>query len=136
MDTISTFSPPVDSGIHFSGLNFLQILRGNRLKFLHCLDLISGKSTTSVSTFLDDFRANFEGKSSEALALSGFNFLQINYEGFGASAQPSGKGRPINAIPLEAAALYWQYWAAKRHPPAQAIIAAATAEFLTRRFDL
>jgi hypothetical protein len=54
-------------GIHFSGLNFLPILRGNRLKPLQCLDLISGKSTTC----------------------------------------------PINAIPLEATALYWQYWTAR-----------------------
>ena len=122
MDNLSTFSPPVDSGIHFSGFNFLQILRGNRLKPLHCLDLIFYKSTTSVSTFLDDFPANFEGKSPEALALSGFIFRQINYvdihfsgyfptnfEGKSSEALAvsgfnflqinyEGKGRPINAI--------------------------------------
>ena len=88
-------------------------------------------SRTSAAKAISKTDKNFlqvlRGKSPEALALSGFNFLQIKYE---------GKGRPINAIPLEAAALYWQYWAAQGHPPAQAIIAAATAEVLTRRFDL
>ena len=77
-------------------------------------------SRTSAAKAISKTDKNFlqvlRGKSPEALALSGFNFLQIKYE---------GKGRPINAIPLEAAALYWQYCAAQGHPPAQAIIAAA-----------
>lgn len=67
-------------------------------------------------------------KTPEALALKGqFDVVKICVE---------GNNGLIDAISLETTALYWQYWAAKGHPPAQAIIAAATAEVLTRRFDL
>jgi hypothetical protein len=80
----------------------------------------------AISKTDNNFLQILKGKSPEALALSGFNFLQIKYE---------GKGRPINAIPLEAAALYWQYWAAKGNVHAIAIVTASTTEVLIRRFD-
>jgi uncharacterized protein (UPF0335 family) len=66
-------------------------------------------------------------KTPEALVLKGqFDVVKVRVE---------GNNRPIDAISLETAALYWQYWAAKGNVHAIAIVTASTTEVLIRRFD-
>lgn len=73
------------------------------------------------------FRQVLTAKHPQPLALSEIYLpIKVRYE---------DKARPKMAVTLQAAALYWTYWASKENEIAIALAKASTSDVLIRRFD-